>query len=155
MAVGVGCEVGIWQQPPRNQDWREQNIIFTYMDLSESRAFRQFSWLVIKWYQGEELIILFFNDDRTTRDFHTAWFRNEGFKKLNWCSWLKLAMNLYVNKYMCASIHTYKWIHTCTAISRKRLVCTDFPPGTGSKTKAGFPKGNSYIVLAKASYTPN
>lgn len=40
-------------------------------------------------------------------------------------------------------------MNTCTVISRKRLICTDFSPGMGSKTKAGFAKENSYIVLAK------
>lgn len=31
---------------------------------------------------------------------------------------------------------------------------SDFPPGMGSKTKASFPKENSYIALAKTFPAP-
>lgn len=40
-------------------------------------------------------------------------------------------------------------MNTYTIISRKRLMCSDFSPGVGSKTKASFTRENSYIVLAK------
>lgn len=60
---------------------------------------------------GEEWIILFFsNDDRLIRDLHIAWFRIDGFKKLEWL-FLKLVMNLYMDKYMCIHTHTNEYMH--------------------------------------------